>query len=86
MLAQRVATSKLGKQWTGQPMKQLLLAILLPVQFAVAAGASPVAVPDNLAERVKPCVACHGPKGRAGGDAYYPRLAGKPQGYLLLHP
>lgn len=63
-------------------MKRLLLAILLPAQIAVAAGASPVAVPDSMAERVKPCVACHGPEGRAGGDAYYPRLAGKPQGYL----
>lgn len=64
-------------------MKRLLLLLLLPVQFAVAAGASPVAVPDSMAERVKPCVACHGPEGRAGGDAYYPRLAGKPKGYLF---
>lgn len=64
-------------------MKRFLLAILLPVQCAVAAGASPVDVPDTMAERVKPCVACHGPEGRAGGDAYYPRLAGKPKGYLF---
>lgn len=34
------------------------------------------------------CTACHGAQGRAGPDGYYPRLAGKPAGYLynqLLH-
>lgn len=28
------------------------------------------------------CTACHGAQGRAGPDGYYPRLAGKPAGYL----
>jgi cytochrome c553 len=28
------------------------------------------------------CTACHGDQGRAGPDGYYPRLAGKPAGYL----
>lgn len=37
----------------------------------------------DMAERVKPCVSCHGENGRAGPDGYYPRLAGKPAGYLL---
>jgi cytochrome c553 len=36
-----------------------------------------------MAERIKPCVACHGDMGRAGPDGYYPRLAGKPAGYLF---
>ena len=40
------------------------------------------AVADTIAERVKPCTVCHGPEGRPGPDAYYPRLAGKPRGYL----
>ncbi len=35
-----------------------------------------------MAERVKACTACHGTQGRAGPDGYYPRLAGKPAGYL----
>lgn len=38
---------------------------------------------NDMAERVKPCVACHGEMGRAGPDGYYPRLAGKPAGYLF---
>ncbi|MFZ8321263.1 c-type cytochrome, partial [Staphylococcus aureus] len=28
------------------------------------------------------CTGCHGKQGRAAPDGYYPRLAGKPAGYL----
>ena len=38
---------------------------------------------SDMAERIKPCEACHGAQGRAGPDGYYPRLAGKPASYLL---
>lgn len=37
---------------------------------------------DSMAERTRACTACHGDRGRAGPDGYYPRLAGKPAGYL----
>jgi cytochrome c553 len=37
---------------------------------------------SDMAERIKPCEACHGNQGRAGPDGYYPRLAGKPASYL----
>lgn len=40
-------------------------------------------VPDTLEQRVKPCTICHGDEDRAGRDAYYPRIAGKPAGYLF---
>ena len=43
---------------------------------------------DTLAQRTLACTACHGAQGRAGPDGYYPRIAGKPAGYLyhqLLH-
>ena len=35
-----------------------------------------------MAQRTLACTACHGKQGRAGPDGYYPRLAGKPAGYL----
>ena len=38
---------------------------------------------DDMAERTRACSACHGQQGRAGPDGYYPRLAGKPAGYLF---
>jgi cytochrome c553 len=37
---------------------------------------------DSMAQRTLACTACHGPQGRAAPDGYYPRLAGKPAGYL----
>ena len=36
-----------------------------------------------MAERTQACTACHGAQGKAGPDGYYPRLAGKPAGYLF---
>ena len=50
---------------------------------AASAAAAPVDVPDTMAERMKPCVACHGPENVTGRDGFYPRLAGKPKGYLF---
>ena len=54
---------------------------------ATATAAAPSAATsdrfqDNMAERTRACTACHGDQGRAGPDGYYPRLAGKPAGYL----
>ncbi len=39
-------------------------------------------VPNTLAQRALACTGCHGKEGRAAPDGYYPRLAGKPAGYL----
>ncbi len=50
---------------------------------APAASATPAVGPaDTLAQRLAACTHCHGAQGRAGPDGYYPRLAGKPEGYL----
>ncbi len=40
-------------------------------------------MPDTLAQRLIACTACHGKEGRAASDGYYPRIAGKPAGYLM---
>jgi cytochrome c553 len=45
-------------------------------------GAHAKGFEDSMAERTRACTACHGEQGRAGPDGYYPRLAGKPAGYL----
>jgi cytochrome c553 len=37
---------------------------------------------DSIAARAAPCMTCHGKQGRAASDGYYPRIAGKPAGYL----
>ena len=49
---------------------------------AAALAAQAQDVPDTLAQRALACTGCHGKEGRAAPDGYYPRLAGKPAGYL----
>jgi len=48
-----------------------------------AAVAAPPAFEDTLAQRVLACTGCHGADGRAARDGFYPRIAGKPAGYLF---
>ncbi len=62
-------------------MRGLLFSLFL-LCGAAAAPAAPVAFEDTLAQRTIACTACHGHEGRAGPDGYYPRIAGKPAGYL----
>ena len=55
----------------------------LRIALACLLGIVPMASQaTDMSERIKPCEACHGDQGRAGPDGYYPRLAGKPAGYL----
>jgi cytochrome c553 len=58
-----------------------LLAGLLILAPAAHAAGQPVAF-DSIAQRAAPCMTCHGQEGRASSDGYYPRIAGKPAGYL----
>lgn len=37
---------------------------------------------DSIEARVQGCVTCHGQQGQGTGDGYFPRIAGKPAGYL----
>jgi cytochrome c553 len=65
-------------------MTRLFLIVFLFV--AHSAGAAEINVdnaPDTMEERVKPCIVCHGPEDKKGRDAYYPRIAGKPEGYVF---
>lgn len=49
---------------------------------ASAAGSPDQQPPDTMAARVLACAACHGAQGQGTQDDYFPRLAGKPAGYL----
>jgi cytochrome c553 len=65
--------------------KVLVTGLLLGTSVLTAGPASaqtPARFADDMAERTRACTACHGDQGRAGPDGYYPRLAGKPAGYL----
>jgi cytochrome c553 len=57
--------------------------LVLSAATATVLLAAPKPAPDTMEERAKPCVVCHTDEGRADKDTYYPRLAGKPAGYLF---
>lgn len=69
------------KTLTFAPAQRLFYLLALSITFAAPATfAAPFE--DTIAQRAMACTACHGPQGRAAPDGYYPRLAGKPAGYL----
>jgi cytochrome c553 len=62
----------------------LLAAIAVTASLASArAPAADTAAPDPMAEHVRGCTPCHGVQGGGTDSDYFPRLAGKPAGYLL---
>ena len=56
---------------------------LVMVAFGGASAETPDSQLDTLQQRVKPCTSCHGNEGRATREGYFPRIAGKPAGYLF---
>ncbi|SFF84415.1 Cytochrome c553 [Duganella sp. CF458] len=47
---------------------------------ATTALAAPASLPDTVEQRVAACITCH--KANEQGDAFFPRIAGKPAAYL----
>ncbi len=62
-------------------LKQWLAALAL-LSAATGWAQGPAKFEDSMAQRSLACTHCHGAQGRAAPDGYYPRLAGKPAGYL----
>jgi cytochrome c553 len=61
----------------------LLPFLLLPFLFLVRGPAWGKDVKDTLEQRLLACAACHGKRGEGlKAEEYYPRIAGKPVGYL----
>ncbi len=82
------AGSAPGRTGRGAPRRPawtpgLALAWALALVSPLAAAQTPTGAGLDMAERTRACTACHGEQGRAGPDGYYPRLAGKPAGYLF---
>ena len=55
---------------------------LIALPFAPAQSQPAERAPDTMAARVLACASCHGAEGEGTSDVYFPRLAGKPAGYL----
>lgn len=63
----------------------VILGLLSPL-CSLAAPTMPAPMTDQAANtmeaRVQACIGCHGAQGRGVENVYFPRLAGKPAGYL----
>jgi cytochrome c553 len=55
---------------------------LIALSFEAAQAQPADRAPDTMAARVLACASCHGAQGEGTSDEYFPRLAGKPAGYL----
>lgn len=65
------------------PVIRLCAAWLALLVLQGAQAATSAAAADTMTARVAACTACHGKEGRATSDGYFPRIAGKPAGYLF---
>lgn len=66
-------------------LRRTAVAILLcvfPWGLVFGQGTSAERAPDTMQARVLACAACHGKEGEGTDNDYFPRLAGKPAGYL----
>ncbi len=63
-------------------LRALPAALLIALLLALPLGAAerPATLPDTLAQRLVACTSCHAKKDV--NDQYFPRIAGKPAGYL----
>lgn len=64
-----------------------MIRLIFSFVAALFAFASALALADDsqpdISARVQACAACHGDQGKGTADPYFPRLAGKPAGYLF---
>jgi cytochrome c553 len=69
-----------AEQWIGS---LVLLGLLLLSPVGASRAQPTQSAPDTLAARLRACAPCHGGQGEGTNNAYFPRLAGKPAGYLM---
>jgi Cytochrome c553 len=74
----RAAAMSAGRR----PRTILLIALALWPAALVSAQAADHP-PDTMEARLLACAACHGRQGQGTDNDYFPRLAGKPAGYLM---
>lgn len=66
------------------PLKPLLYGAMFAGIFLLTSpvAAQQIRTTGSIAERVAACAACHGEDGRSTREGFFPRIAGKPAGYL----
>lgn len=72
------------KKYLSHPLRAVIFCCALSASSLSYAAPAPQAsvLRDDIGQRALACAACHGKEGRAGNAAFFPRIAGKPAGYL----
>lgn len=63
--------------------KSLLSAAIAAFSLLVQAQSPSQNQADTMSKRMQACTTCHGAQGITSNQAYFPRIAGKPLGYLF---
>ena len=63
-------------------LRRVCLIVLVLAANVRPLAAQPAPVENTMAQRMQACSVCHGKEGRATNAGYFPRIAGKPAGYL----
>jgi cytochrome c553 len=64
-------------------MNRIAIVALVLASAWGGAGAAAPAAPATIQARAQGCSTCHGSYGQGSSDDYFPRIAGKPQGYIF---
>jgi cytochrome c553 len=68
-----------GARW----LRSIILLVSQMLGSVVATAQPTERPPDTMEARLLACAACHGRQGEGTKNDYFPRLAGKPAGYLM---
>jgi cytochrome c553 len=77
----------LARQLRETRLQHIIVPLAVMIAFVMAQVGSahaqdPGQAPDTMAARVLACAPCHGVAGEGTANDYFPRLSGKPAGYL----
>ena len=61
----------------------MMRCVLFTFMLGITLAASADTAPDTIEARAQGCSTCHGSHGQGSADEYFPRIAGKPKGYLF---
>jgi cytochrome c553 len=77
-------TGKVSRATVGRAVFGVLAVVALPTFGSASFAQDPSAprAPDTIEARARACTPCHGEQGQGTDNDYFPRLAGKPAGYL----
>jgi cytochrome c553 len=81
-MCETLALSSNGVEMAARYQFALILLALIGPALDAAQAQPAERAPDTMAARVLACASCHGAQGEGTSDEYFPRLAGKPSGYL----